>query len=305
MSVIINEVKIPWNGDIETKRGNHPDVIVLHHSENTGASVLDINEWHKSNGWMGIGYNYYIRKDGSIWRGRPEWAIGSHSPAVNTHSIGICCEGNFMNETSMTEAQMNSVVALCQDIRGRYGNLAVTPHKQWTSTQCPGTYFPLDQIRNKVNSGNVTEVKTNAVPQTPTIVDGTNAVIGNDFFYVRDENGNIIPGRRVDVGDRVKIIDISKSKGLIELWYPTPLGVRHGFIKNVLANIGYFNFNSHTVIKACDVFDKNSGADIGGLDAGERVTLLEDLGDKANIAYNTPNGLLTKSGIVNKANIQK
>jgi hypothetical protein len=43
------------------------------------ASAEQIHGWHLGNGWAGIGYHYVIRKDGTIERGRPEWAIGSHA----------------------------------------------------------------------------------------------------------------------------------------------------------------------------------------------------------------------------------
>ena len=45
--------------------------IILHHAEASRASVEDVNSWHIERGWAGIGYHYYVRKDGTIWRGRP------------------------------------------------------------------------------------------------------------------------------------------------------------------------------------------------------------------------------------------
>lgn len=55
--------------------------IVLHHS---GVVVLQsveaIHEYHKSKGWAGIGYQYYVRKDGSIYKGRSEEYAGAHCP---------------------------------------------------------------------------------------------------------------------------------------------------------------------------------------------------------------------------------
>ena len=73
--------------------------IILHHAEASRASVEDVNSWHIERGWAGIGYHYYVRKDGTIWRGRPEWAVGAHAVGHNDKSIGICCEGAYMTET--------------------------------------------------------------------------------------------------------------------------------------------------------------------------------------------------------------
>ena len=55
--------------------------IVLHHSGvNVSQSVEAIHEYHKSKGWAGIGYQYYVKKDGSVYKGRPEEYAGAHCP---------------------------------------------------------------------------------------------------------------------------------------------------------------------------------------------------------------------------------
>lgn len=55
--------------------------IVLHHSGVTVPQTVEtIHEYHKSKGWAGIGYHYYVRKDGSIYKGRPEEYAGAHCP---------------------------------------------------------------------------------------------------------------------------------------------------------------------------------------------------------------------------------
>ena len=80
------------------------DAIVLHHRAGNG-DVKSIHDQHKRQGWWGIGYHYYIRKNGEIWRGRDEHWAGSHAGSsndYNRHSIGICFEGNLENE-QMTE----------------------------------------------------------------------------------------------------------------------------------------------------------------------------------------------------------
>ena len=74
------------------------DLIVIHHTGNPyddDLSAEEIHESHQALGWAGIGYHYVVRKDGTIERGRPEWAIGSHAYGENTHSIGIHLCGNF------------------------------------------------------------------------------------------------------------------------------------------------------------------------------------------------------------------
>jgi N-acetylmuramoyl-L-alanine amidase len=50
---------------------------------------------HLARGFHGIGYHYYITKDGVIYPGRPESEIGAHARHFNAHSIGICYEGGL------------------------------------------------------------------------------------------------------------------------------------------------------------------------------------------------------------------
>ena len=135
----IIECNLPRNGNFAW-RGRTEEVI-LHHAEASSATVWDINQWHLDNGWTGIGYHYYIRKDGSIYRGRPEWAVGAHATGHNDRSIGVCCEGAYMTET-MPAAQLSALRALLRDIMGRYGALALRRHRDVNATKCPGDRFP-------------------------------------------------------------------------------------------------------------------------------------------------------------------
>ena len=133
------EANLPRKGNF-TRRST-TDEVILHHAEASNATVWDINQWPLDNGWVGIGYHYYIRKDGSIYRGRPEWAVGAHATGHNDRSIGICCEGAYMTET-MPAAQLASLKALLRDIMGRYGTLALKRHRDVNATSCPGDNFP-------------------------------------------------------------------------------------------------------------------------------------------------------------------
>lgn len=144
----IIECNLPRNGNF-TRRST-TDEVILHHAEASSATVWEINDWHLNNGWTGIGYHYYIRKDGSVYRGRPEWALGAHAVGHNDRSIGICCEGAYMTET-MPAAQLASLKALLRDIMGRYGKLALRRHKDVNSTDCPGDNFPWTEAQDYMN----------------------------------------------------------------------------------------------------------------------------------------------------------
>lgn len=126
--------------------GNKPNKLVLHHAEASKCTVQDIHSWHLNNGWSGIGYHYFIRKDGSIYKGRPDGAIGAHCQGSNTNTLGICFEGNYMKET-MSTVQYNSGIDLIKYLIGKYGNLPVYGHKELLATECPGSKFPLEDFK--------------------------------------------------------------------------------------------------------------------------------------------------------------
>lgn len=134
---------------------------ILHHSAGLKASAEDIHRWHLANGWSGTGYHFLVRKDGSVYRLRPEWAVGAHATGSNSDSIGICFEGNFMTET-MPEEQKRAGKELVAWVKGKYGFTKVQAHRDVQSTSCPGKNFPFDEIVN----GSV-EPEAPAVPEPP------------------------------------------------------------------------------------------------------------------------------------------
>lgn len=121
--------------------------IVLHHAAASSASVETVHQWHLNNGWIGIGYHFYVRKDGSVYRGRPENWVGSHTYGYNSTMIGICAEGNFETE-KMSDAQKNAIIELLGYLRGKYGNVKIYGHRDLDSTACPGKNYPFDEIVN-------------------------------------------------------------------------------------------------------------------------------------------------------------
>ena len=151
--------------------------VVLH---NSGVTVLQsvetIHNYHKNKGWAGIGYQYYVRKDGSVYRGRPENMAGAHCPGVNATSIGICAEGNF-NEETMSDVQRQAIVELIKDIKSRHNIKWIKGHREIIATSCPGANFPLEEIKNAVEN-----VEDKEISQTTrSIVDLANEVISGKY----------------------------------------------------------------------------------------------------------------------------
>lgn len=140
--------------------------IILHHTASADVPASTIHQWHLNQGWSGIGYHYVIRANGTIEKGRPEWAIGSHSgPNGNGDSIGVVLTGNF--ETGKpTAAQIESLVWLLKDyLPGKYGLLQVIGHKDVMATACPGRNFPWAELRERLEDDEMIYKTLNDVPE--------------------------------------------------------------------------------------------------------------------------------------------
>lgn len=144
------------NGTLQKRKTTQR--IILHHSASKGQTVEEIDKYHKSKGWTKIGYHFYVRQDGKIYRGREEWAIGAHAKGANYNSIGICAEGNFEDEY-MNETQKNSLKELVAYIKNKYNITKVQGHRDVQATACPGKNYPFDEIAG-VQPSNTSSVKS-------------------------------------------------------------------------------------------------------------------------------------------------
>ena len=124
------------------------DFIILHHAAASIASLEDIHHWHLEKGWNGIGYNFYVRKDGTVYEGRPLWAADADAYGHNYDSLSICFEGDYMTET-MGEVQIVAGIKLIRHLRSLYPSTVILRHKDVNSdTNCPGINFP-DRIKKE------------------------------------------------------------------------------------------------------------------------------------------------------------
>lgn len=114
-----------------------PDLIVIHHRGGNG-TPSGIHYQHLKQGWAGIGYHYYIRKTGEVYTGRPQWAIGAHCVGYNSHSFGICLEGNFEIEEP-TDIQLANLKELCKYLKKLFPTIkTIKGHRDFMPTACPG-----------------------------------------------------------------------------------------------------------------------------------------------------------------------
>ena len=151
----IIEQTYKWNGTI-TKR-SETRYIILHHRAGNG-DAQSIHELHLDRGYTGIGYNFYVRQDGKIYRGRPIDAAGAHCLGKNDVSVGVCFEGNFENET-MSDTQIKAGCELISYLKQIYPKAEVKKHSDFGSTACPAKNFPFETIKKGEISVTVTEAK--------------------------------------------------------------------------------------------------------------------------------------------------
>lgn len=131
------------------ERRRSTDTVVLHHSAGAG-TVEEVHRIHCGQGWPGIGYHFYVRKSGEVYRGRPEEQIGTHTAHYNASTIGVCFEGNFERE-QMPEAQYNAGVELVRYLLEKYGPLEIKRHRDFNATACPGRNFPINDMKEEAN----------------------------------------------------------------------------------------------------------------------------------------------------------
>lgn len=127
---------------------NRPNKVILHcaatpDSIESKFSVDDIDSWHKKRGWNGIGYHFYITRDGQAHKGRDVREIGAHTKGHNTNTIGVCYEGSHFPSAPQWDCLMNlyRTLRMTQNLQWNdwYG------HKEFSDKDCPG--FDPDILR--------------------------------------------------------------------------------------------------------------------------------------------------------------
>lgn len=135
-----------WKGVLTKRKAT--DFIILHHSAGKTDTVESIHKYHKDGrGWVGIGYNFVVYKDGTIHEGRGLDYVGAHCSGYNSKSIGICCIGDFTKE-QMSQEQYYALAELIKYLKGIYPKATIKGHREFANTACPGTYFPLDEMKD-------------------------------------------------------------------------------------------------------------------------------------------------------------
>jgi hypothetical protein len=129
--------------------------IIIHHSvtsqgtdEKSVASILrGIDNFHRSKGWGGIGYNFAVDHAGRVYEARGRDIIGVHASGSNTDNYGICFIGN--SDKKLSPKAITAITELVTNLQNASGKkLKVQGHRDVNSTGCPGSKL-YKEITNK------------------------------------------------------------------------------------------------------------------------------------------------------------
>lgn len=140
-----------WKFSKELEQRETTSFIVLHHSGvSTPHTAEDIHRWHLKKGWAGIGYHYFIAKNGVVYECRPRNTVGAHTRGYNRVSLGVCFEGDF-NKEELTVKQENAAIKLLTILGIAYYDAELRRHSDFNAQRsCPGKNFPFDRIKQRV-----------------------------------------------------------------------------------------------------------------------------------------------------------
>lgn len=131
---------------VSIKKRASTDYLVVHCSATRNLKKYDwktIDQIHRQQGWLMIGYHFVITSDGVIQNGRDIDSIGSHVKGHNDNSLGICliggvdAEGNPVD--NFTPAQKKALKELLDYLLSLYPNAKVQGHRDFPNVakDCP------------------------------------------------------------------------------------------------------------------------------------------------------------------------
>ncbi len=118
--------------------------IIIHCSATPPSMDIDadrVDEWHRQRGWSGIGYHFFIKRDGQIQTGRPLEKSGAHTKGQNKNSIGICYAGgvdkDMCPEDNRTSSQIASFLLLLRLLKNMFPEAIIHSHRDFSPKACP------------------------------------------------------------------------------------------------------------------------------------------------------------------------
>ena len=322
-----------WNPspNFSSRHGRKIIAIVDHITQGSFPGCMD---WLK-NPVSNASSNYIVTKLGRIIQlvkeGDKAWANGivekpnwNLYDGTNPNLYTISIEHEGMTGEGLTEAQYQATLFLHKELTQKYKIPIDTDHiighyriNSVRKANCPGTGFPWGRLLSELKGGPVTIVKASEPSRgsapvqvetatAPFVMPRSNALCINDDLFIRDANGVHLGKRQVDKGDRMYVLDVGFTSGLLDVEYPTKDGVSRGFVKNIPSCVQYDNHDKWLNGKSVEIgYSAPTGTSkIGSIDAHERGTILYKSGNRYHVMYGTKaKGPDSKSVYVNFAGL--
>lgn len=104
-------------------------------------SPAEIDAWHRSKGYEGIGYHYVVDLDGRVHAGRHVDRIGAHCLGHNVYSIGVVYVGGTdaagRAADTRTAVQRTAMLQLLKALRRMYPEAEIRGHRDFARKACP------------------------------------------------------------------------------------------------------------------------------------------------------------------------
>lgn len=211
----VQDYGLKFNGAL-VPRKKTVRIIEHHTSGGPEETVQGIHAFHLGNKHKGIDYNFCVLADGTVVKGRGlEYCGGSvnnsapESKGMNDDSVAIAALGDF-EHNQMPEAQKEGAKRITKDVAQYYGITEIIKHKDVSDTDCPGRYYPFDEIKAYALGW-----PQESAPQPSTPTPTPEATIPNTMVYYRKkatqrvyfrseprQGDNII--RTLDVGTQMR-----------------------------------------------------------------------------------------------------
>ncbi len=110
--------------------------------------IAEIDRWHKERGFLGVGYHFFIKRDGTRQKGRGINEVGAHVTGYNHKSVGLCMAGGTAAdcktpENNFTAAQWATLGITLQELRAEFPQAKIVGHSQLDARKdCPSFDVP-------------------------------------------------------------------------------------------------------------------------------------------------------------------
>ena len=164
----------PWRSTVHRVPMSEKRYFLVHYHggrvrDQYGVEVpRNIEAIHLANGWAGIGYNFAVDLDGTVYEGRGWDGVGSQCPGRNRDGVGVYVAVG--GDQQPTQAALRSVKALRDEMKTRTGRSVTTGyHGQYIATSCAGpVLIPWVKAGMPLSGGGGMTAPINTTPDSPT-----------------------------------------------------------------------------------------------------------------------------------------